>query len=405
MIERVFKAFHYRDYRRMWIGACTSSTGGWMQIMAQGMLVLSLTDNSAFLLGLDAFLGGIPIFLFSLVGGVVADRIDRRKVLLASQYVQMGCALLLTLLISLGVVRVWEVLACSFVTGLAQAFGGPAYQALIPTLVEKEDMPNAIALQSIQFNVARVIGPALGGLAMTHLGQVWCFGLNGLSFLAPVIALILVKPKFLPQKSSDSILTSIKEGIGFVRKQGAMEALMVLAFCMTLLGIPMMTFLPFYARKVIVGGLPPATVLTLFFTAFGVGSIAGSLTLAWLGNMPRKGRAALVMLACLGGAISAFALSQSVWFSCLALFFGGVSLIAVFALVNSLVQLITTNEMRGRVMSVYNVAFRGGMPLGNLLAGRLVELYTAPLVLAVNGVLLVGVALYFLMVHRRVAAL
>lgn len=376
-----------------------------MQIMAQGMLVLSLTDNSAFLLGLDAFLGGIPIFLFSLVGGVIADRIDRRRVLLASQYVQMGCALLLTLLISLGVVRVWEVLACSFVTGLAQAFGGPAYQALIPTLVEKEDMPNAIALQSIQFNVARVIGPALGGLAMTHLGQVWCFGLNGLSFLAPVIALILVKPKFLPQKSSDSILTSIKEGIGFVRKQGAMEALMVLAFCMTLLGIPMMTFLPFYAKKVILSGLPPATVLTLFFSASGVGSIVGSLTLAWLGNMPRKGRAALVMLACLGGAISAFALSQSVWFSCLALFFGGVSLIAVFALVNSLVQLITTNEMRGRVMSVYNVAFRGGMPLGNLLAGRLVELYTAPLVLAVNGVLLVGVALYFLMVHRRVAAL
>jgi MFS family permease len=302
-------------------------------------------------------------------------------------------------------VRVWEVLACSFVTGLAQAFGGPAYQALIPTLVDTEDMPNAIALQSIQVNVARVIGPAVGGLAMTHLGQVWCFGLNGLSFLAPIVALIVVKPKFLPQKSRDSILTSIKEGIGFVRKQGAMEALMVLAFCMTLLGIPMITFLPFYAKKVIVSSLPAATVLTLFFSASGVGSIVGSLTLAWLGNMNRKGRGALVMLVCLGGAISTFALSKSVWFSCAALFFGGASLIAVFTLVNSLVQLITTDEMRGRVMSVYNVAFRGGMPLGNLLAGRLVELYTAPLVLAVNGVLLVGVALYFLMVHRRVAAL
>ncbi|HXA48744.1 MAG TPA: MFS transporter [Candidatus Acidoferrum sp.] len=405
MLQRVFKAFHYRDFRRMWIGACISSIGTWMQVMAQGMLILNLSDNSAFLLGLDAFLGGIPIFLFSLVGGVIADRIDRRKVLLGSQFVQMGCALLLTTMLILHVVRVWEVLCLSFIVGLAQAFGGPAYQALIPTLVEKEDMPNAIALQSIQFNVARVIGPAVGGLAMTHLGNVWCFGLNGLSFLAPIISLILVKPKFTPQKTTDSILASIKQGISFVRGQSAMEALMVLAFCMTLLGIPMMTFLPFYAKKVIFTDMKPETVLTLFLSASGIGSIVGSLTLAWLGNMKHKGRATLIMLICLGATISGFALSKNVWLSCLMLFLGGISLIAVFALVNSLVQLITTNEMRGRVMSVYNVAFRGGMPMGNLMAGRLVESFTAPVVLAVNGVVLVGVALYFLMVHRRVAAL
>src|SRR3954463_15536817 len=222
----------------MWIGACTSSVGTWMQIAAQSWLVLKLS-NSPFLLGLDAFLGGIPIFLFSLVGGVIADRIERRKVLLISQCVQMGCAFTLTLLIAFKLVAVWQVLCLSFIVGLAQAFGGPAYQALIPTLVEKEDMPNAIALQSIQFNVARVIGPAVGGLAMTHLGQVWCFGLNGLSFLAPIISLFLVKPKFVPQRSTDSIWVSIKQGIAFVRGQSAMEALMVLAFCMTLLGIPM----------------------------------------------------------------------------------------------------------------------------------------------------------------------
>jgi MFS family permease len=389
----------------MWIGACLSSIGTWMQVMAQGMLILNLSNNSAFLLGLDAFLSGIPIFLFSLVGGVIADRIDRRKVLLGSQFVQMGCASLLTILLLLHAVRVEMVLCLSFIVGLAQAFGGPAYQALIPTLVEKEDMPNAIALQSIQFNVARVIGPAVGGLAMTHLGQVWCFGLNALSFLAPIISLYLVKPKFMPQKSTDSILASIKQGISFVRGQSAMEALMVLAFCMTLLGIPVMTFLPFYAKKVIFSDLKPETVLTLFLSASGIGSIVGSLTLAWLGNMKHKGRATLIMLICLGATISGFALSKSVWFSCLMLFLGGLSLIAVFALVNSLVQLITTNEMRGRVMSVYNVAFRGGMPVGNLMVGGLVKSFTAPVVLAVNGVILVGVALYFLMVHRRVAAL
>jgi len=405
VIQRVFKAFQYRDFRRMWIGACTSSIGTWMQAMAQSLLILSLTNNSAFLLGLDAFLAGIPIFLFSLVGGVIADRMDRRKVLLASQFVQMGSALLLTLLIALHVVQVWHVLCVSFITGLAQAFGGPAYQALIPTLVEKEDMPNAIALQSIQFNVARVIGPAVGGFAMTYLGSVWCFGLNGLSFLAPIISLYLVKPKFFPKKSTDSIMAGIKQGISFVRTQEAMESLIVLAFIMTLLGIPVMTFLPFYAKKVLVSGMKPETMLTLFLSASGVGSILGSLTVAWLGNMNHKGRTALILLTVLGGTISGFALSTAVWFSCLMLFIGGAALIGVFALVNSLVQLITTNEMRGRVMSVYNVAFRGGMPMGNLLTGRLVESFTAPVVLAVNGVMLMGVALYFLMVHRRVAAL
>ena len=152
-LRRVFKAFQYRDFRLMWFGACTSSIGTWMQIVAQGWLIYRLS-HSAFLLALDQFLGGIPIFLFSLIGGVVADRIERRKILLVSQYMQMGSAALLTILVATGVVHVWHILCLSFVSGLAQAFGGPAYQALIPTLVDREDMPNAIALNSIQFNMA-----------------------------------------------------------------------------------------------------------------------------------------------------------------------------------------------------------------------------------------------------------
>jgi predicted MFS family arabinose efflux permease len=401
VLHRVFKAFQYRDFRLMWIGACTSSIGTWMQNLAQSWLVLSLS-NSPFLLGLDAFLGGIPIFLFSLVGGVIADRMDRRKVLLGSQYVQMSCAFLLTILVVLHVVRVWHILCMSFVTGLAQAFGGPAYQALIPSLVKKEDMPNAIALQTIQFNVARVIGPALGGIALTQLGEKWCFGLNGLSFLAPIISLTIVQPTFQPQKTAESILAAMKEGFRFVRQQGAMEALMVLAFSMTALGIPVLTFLPVVAKKVFQGG---PFVFTLFLSASGVGSIVGALMVAAFSNLKHKGRAALLMLVLLGAAISGFAFSRALWLSCLMLFVSGASLLAVFALVNSLVQLITTNEMRGRVMSVYNFAFRGGMPMGNLLAGRLVDQFTVAPVLAVNGMLLMAVALYFLAVHRRVAAL
>jgi MFS family permease len=401
VLSRVFKSFQYRDFRLMWIGACISSIGSWMQIMAQAWLVYDLSHNSAFMLGLDAFLGSIPIFLFSLVGGVMADRFDRRHVLLVSQYIQMMDATILTVLVFTGAVHVWHVLLLSFVSGLGQAFGGPAYSALIPTLVKKEDMPNAIALQSIQFNTARIIGPTLGGLAMAHLGNSWCFGLNALSFLAPVITLFMVKTRFLPEKTTDSILTSMKQGISYVRRREGMQALMVLAFCMTALGIPMMTFLPVFVKRF----QGDASTYTIFLVCSGLGSIVGSLGVAAVGNIPRKGRLALCLLIALGAGIAGFALSPSVPVSGVMLFLSGIALIGVFTMVNSLVQLIVTNEMRGRVMSVYNFAFRGGMPFGNLLTGRLVQIYTAPVVLAVNGVVLMVVGLYFLLGHRRIAAL
>jgi predicted MFS family arabinose efflux permease len=401
VIRRVFKAFHYRDFRLMWIGACTSSIGTWMQIVAQGWLIWRLS-HSGFLLALDQFLGGIPIFLFSLVGGVVADRIERRLVLLGSQYVQMSSALILTALVWLGVVQVWHILCLSFVSGLAQAFGGPAYQALIPTLVEKEDMPNAIALNSIQFNVAVVIGPALGGQALARLGEKWCFGLNGLSFLAPIISLSLITTRFLPEKTTDSMLSSMKQGFKFIRKQNSMIALMVLAFCMTGLSMPTRTYFPVFADKVFHRG---AETYANFLSLMGIGSIVGSLTMAALGNTRHKGRVALTMLMFLGAGISGFALSTSIPVSCAMLLVAGASMMAVFTTVSSLVQIITTNAMRGRVMSAYNFSFRGGMPFGNLMTGSLVKFFPAPVVLAVNGALLMALGLYFLVAERRVAEL
>jgi predicted MFS family arabinose efflux permease len=214
------------------VGACTSSIGTWMQIVAQGWLIYRLS-HSKFLLALDQFLGGIPIFLFSLIGGVVADRVERRKILLGSQYVQMASAAMLTILVATGHVHVWHILCLSFISGFAQAFGGPAYQALIPTLVEKEDMPNAIALNSIQFNVAVMVGPALAGQALAKLGEEMV--------LRPERALLSGAHHFafdyhhpLPAvKTAESMFTSLKQGIRFARKQSSMEALIILAFCMT----------------------------------------------------------------------------------------------------------------------------------------------------------------------------
>src|ERR1700758_1510748 len=305
LIARVFKAFQYRDFRLMWFGACTSSIGTWMQIVAQGWLIYRLS-HSAFLLALDQFLAGIPIFLFSLIGGVVADRIERRKILLTSQYIQMASAATLTVLVAMGLTHVWPILCLSFVSGTAQAFGGPAYLSLIPTLVDREDMPNAIALNSIQFNLAVTVGPALGGITLARLGEKWCFGLNALSFLAPVISLSIISARYLPEKSSESMFNSLKEGIHFIWRQGAMVALIVLAFSMTFLSMPMRTYIPVFVKDIFHRG--PETYGTLL-SLMGVGSICGSLAVASVGNMSRKGRFALMMLMVMGAGIAGFSLS------------------------------------------------------------------------------------------------
>jgi MFS family permease len=400
-LRRIFKAFQYRDFRLMWIGACTSSIGTWMQIVAQGWLIYRLS-HSARLLGLDQFLAGLPIFLFTIIGGVVADRTERRKILLMSQWLQMASAGTLTVLVAMGLTHVWPILCLSFVSGLAQAFGGPAYSALIPTLVDKEDMPNAIALNSIQFNLAVTVGPALAGITLAKLGEKWCFGLNALSFLAPIISLSIITTRFVPENTKQSMYNSLTQGIKFIWHQGSMVGLIVLAFLMTFLAMPMRTYIPVFVKDIFHRG--PETYGNLL-SLMGVGSIVGSLAMAALGNMRSKGRFALLSLICLGAGIAVFSLSTSLPVSYATLVVVGASMMAVFATMTSLVQLIITNEMRGRVMSVYNFAFRGGMPMGNLLSGWLVPMFTAPIVLGVNGLVLVLVAAYFLLIQRRVAAL
>jgi predicted MFS family arabinose efflux permease len=385
----------------MWIGACMSSIGTWMQIVAQGWLIYRLSHNPR-MLGLEQFLAGIPIFLLSPLGGVVADRKERRRILTISQYIQMASAGILTILVALGLTHVWPILCLSFVSGVAQAFGGPAYSALIPTLVDTEDMPNAIALNSIQFNLAVTVGPALAGLTLAKLGEKWCFGLNALSFVAPIVSLAMISARFVPKVTTASMYGSLKEGIRFLWHHGSMVGLIVLAFLMTFLSMPMRTYIPVFVKDIFHRG--PETYGSLL-SLMGVGSICGSLAVAGLGNISKKGRFALAMMIILGVGIAGFSLSKSLPISYVMLVLVGASMMAVFATVTSLVQLITTNEMRGRVMSVYNWAFRGGMPMGNLMTGWLVPMFTAPIVLGVNGLLLVVVAGYFLTVQRKVAAL
>jgi predicted MFS family arabinose efflux permease len=386
----------------MWIGACTSSIGTWMQSLAQNWLVYAIS-GSAFYLGLDAFLAQLPIMLFSLVGGVFADRTSRRKLLIISQVIQMTCAFTLTVLVFFGLRTIWPILCLSFVVGTAQSFGGPAYSALVPTLVDAEDLPNAIALNSIQFNLARVIGPVLGGLALKNLGAVWCFGLNGVSFIAVIITLGMIHLRFNPVvPHGQSVVASIKHGFGFIRRRESMVMLIFLAFSTTLIGFPLIAFLPVFAKEVFHGGPGDYTAL---LASSGFGSVTGALIVAGLGRKKNLGRAALIMLLAFGCTMLSFALSKSIVVSCFFLFLSGAAMIGVFTMVTSLVQLITPDDMRGRVMSVYNVAFRGGMPIGSIVLGGIIQQLGAPPVIAFNGALLVGLALWFLLVQRRVAAL
>jgi predicted MFS family arabinose efflux permease len=401
LFSRVFKAFHYRDFRVMWFGACTSSIGTWMQKLAQSWLVYDIS-GSAFYLGLDAFLGEIPIFLFSLVGGVFADRTSRRKLLIMSQIIQMACAFTLAVLVFFGLRTIVPILALSFVVGLAQSFGGPAYSALVPTLVDAEDLPNAIALNSIQFNLARVIGPVLGGIALKKLGATWCFGLNGVSFIAVIITLAIIRVRFTPARSGQSVLDSMNQGFRFIRQRESMVTLIFLAFSMTLVGFPIIAFLPVFARQVFHAGSDGYTAL---LSSSGLGAVAGALIVAALGRKRNLGKAALIMLLAFGVAMTSFALSRNLILSCIFLFLAGAAMVGVFAMVSSLVQLITADEMRGRVMSVYNVAFRGGMPLGSIVIGGIIQNLGAPPVIAFNGAVLFLLALWFLTVQRRVAAL
>jgi MFS family permease len=390
--RRIAAALIYRDFRLLWSGALLSSIGTWMQKVAQAWLIVTLTGTaSAFYLGLDSFLGEVPILLFTLIGGVVADRANRRHMLLASQCVQMATAFALAALVFTDRIQVWQILSLSFINGVAQAFGGPAYQSLIPSLIPKETLPNAIALNSIQFNLARVIGPMIAGVALTAFGMVACFGLNGLSFLFVIAAIVALHVPHIPRSTTEGLRDQLKGGLQFVRHHPQLMTLTVLGFISAFLGLPLLTFLPIITKDVF---QQDVGLYTRFMTIAGMGAVVGALTVAWIGKHRHMGLMLLVMQALLGLVAVAFSLSRSIWLSQALLFLGGAMLVTCFSMTTSLVQLLAPHELRGRVVSIYMVAFRGGSPLGGLISGWLVtQAGSAPPVLALNGALLAIIAL------------
>ena len=396
VVRRLAAAFAYPNFRNLWLAAFTSAVGTWTQRFAQQWLILTLT-GSAFYLGLNVFVGELPLLLFTLIGGVVADRHDRRHLLIASQVLQMMCALVLTAVVFFEVVEIRHILVLSFLTGLAQAFGGPAFQSMIPSMVPRKTLPNAIALDSIQFNLAQMVGPLIGGAVLVSLGMVACFGLNSLSFLAVIVVLSLMQLPLPPAKPSQKMLVAIKGGLSYVKNEPTLLALTVLALATTSLGLPIRSFLPVFAED--------AAHLSRLMTAVGAGAVAGALSVAWLGTFRNMGRTLLSVQIAFAGCVVAFAVLPFTIFSYVILFGVGATLLVVFALISSLVQLTVPNELRGRVLSIYLVAFRGGTPIGSLISGYFIGLSSASTVLAVNGLLLAAVAALFLIRSRELQEL
>jgi MFS family permease len=392
---RIAVALTHRNFRLLWLGALTSSIGTWMQKVAQAWLIVTLTgSSSAFYLGLDSFAGEVPILLFTLIGGVVADRRDRRHMMLTSQVVQMTVAFILATLVITGVIKVWMVVTLSFISGCGQAFGGPAYQSLIPTLVGKEHLPNAVALNSIQFNLARVIGPIVAGVALASFGMVACFGLNGVSFLFVIAAILALRDVHVPPMATESMVDQMKGGLRYVRHSYNLKAVMVLGFTGAFLGLPLLTFLPVIVKDVF---QQDVGFYSRLMTFSGGGAVTGALIVAYIGKHRHIGRLMLIFLGSFGAAMAAFSFSRTPVLSAAILFIAGALLVMCFSLTTSLAQLLAPPELRGRVVSIYMLAFRGGSPLGGLASGWLVtQVGSAPKVLMVNGITLAIVALFFL---------
>ena len=377
------------------MGALTSSIGTWMQKVAQAWLIVTMSGSrSAFFLGLDSFLGELPLLLFTTIGGVFADRRDRRHLILMSQISQMLLAVVLAYLVYTKHIRIWHVLAFSSIAGGVRAFGGPAYQSLIPTLVGKEDLPNAIALNSIQFNLAQVLGPLAAGAALAAFGMTACFGLNAISFLFVIAAVLALREVRVPPMAMESLISQCRDGLRFVRGSPRLLSVMSLGFFGVFLGAPLLIFLPVVTRDVFHRDVGLYTQLMTFS---GAGAVAGALVVAWLGKNKHMGRILLILLTLLGTIIVGFGLSRNTYLSASILFVGGLLFVMCSSLTTSLAQLLAPPAFRGRVISIYLVAFLGGSPLGALASGWLITRFgSAPMMLIVNGTALTLLALHFL---------
>jgi len=377
-----------------------------MQTVAQSWLVYRMT-GSGLLLGSVGFASQIPVFLFAPLGGIVADRTNRKHVVIATQTVSMILAFILAALTLTHSVQVWHIFVLAALLGVVNAFDIPGRQSFLVDMVGKDDLMNAIALNSSMFNGARVIGPAVAGVLVARLGEGWCFFANGVSYIAVIAGLAMMNVHAPARVSANtSPWEHIREGFQFVERTAPIRALLMLLGVVSMTGMPYVVLMPIFADKILhSGGQEFATLigshdlgavrLGILMGAAGVGALLGALTLAVRTGVKGLGRWVTVCCAGFGVSLILFALSKSFWLSVFLLLPVGYFIMLQMASSNTLIQVMVPDELRGRVMAVYSMMFMGMAPVGSVLGGALSDRLGAPLTIALGGLAAIAGAIWF----------
>jgi MFS family permease len=389
----VLRSLRHRNYQLFFLGQLISLTGTWMQQIAQAWLVYRLTQSAA-LLGLVAFAGQIPVFVLAAIGGAVADRVSRHRIIIWTQTSAMVLAFILAALTLTGVVRVWHLFVLTTLLGIVNAFDIPARQAFMVDMVGRDDLMNAIALNSSMVNGARVVGPAIAGGVVATIGEGWCFFMNAVSYIAVIIGLRLMRLNHVRRalRSGGSAIADIADGFRFVRRTAPVRALLILLGVVSVTAMPYLVLMPVFADEILHGG---AAALGLLTGASGVGALAGALSLALRRGFKGLGTWVAVSTFGFGVALALFAWSRSFWVSAALLVPVGATMMVQMAASNTLIQAMVPDHLRGRVMAVYSMMFMGMAPFGALFAGWLAERIGAPRTVAVGGAVSIVAAIAF----------
>lgn len=391
-LKQTFRALAYPNYRLWFFGQVISLFGTWMQSTAQGFLIYEITHSPAYL-GYVAFAAGIPTWLFTLLGGVVSDRIPRRTLLIITQNTMMALAFVLAGLTFLNLVQPWQIIVLAFLLGVANAFDSPARLALAPELVDRKDLTNAIALNATMFNIATIVGPAAAGLIYAALGPGWCFFFNGLSFVAVIIALLLMKlPRQEARISRIAPLKELGEGIRYVFHEKTVLSLIALIGMTSLFGFSFITLLPAWSVEILGGGVETNGLLN---SARGVGALIAALGIASMSRSHYRGRLLAIGTFITPVLLFIFSLVRWLPLSLFVLMGIGGALILTVNLINSLIQTQVSDELRGRVMSIYSLIFFGTMSVGSLIIGEIAGILNEQISLALGSFVLIISAFMF----------
>ena len=377
-----FRALKHRNFQLFFGGQIISLVGTWMQTVAQAWLIYRLTGSGA-LLGVLGFVGQIPIFLLSPLAGLAADRWPRRRVVIATQTASMVLAFILAALTMTGRISVWEIIVLATMLGIVNAFDVPARQSFMIEMVGREDLINAIALNSSMFNLARVAGPAIAAGLVAVVGEGWCFLLNAISYLAVIAGLFLMRiQKRMAAHDGAAPLEKLREGLRFARHTKPIRALLVLVAIVSFMATPYTVLMPIFAVQILHGGV---NAYGWLMGAVGFGAMFGALALAMRHELRGLGKVVAYAATGLGASLVLFSASHWFWVSFMILIVSGFTMMMQFTATNTLIQAMVPDQLRGRVMSIYSMMFLGMSPLGSLLAGALADRIGAPVTMAIGG--------------------